>query len=91
MIAAIKEKTDALVANIKTACQYAMESNPEEKETVLERHEIPKEEVAVHSKTAPSQEATKTEPDPGTMQSVEEHHEIPKEDAAVMLVGEPRK
>jgi hypothetical protein len=62
MIAAFKEKTDALIANIKidrketTACQYAMEtslknmeSNPEEKETVVERHEIPNEEVAVQS------------------------------------------
>jgi hypothetical protein len=59
---AFKEKTDALVSNIKidrketTACQYAtetslknMESNPEEKETVLEQHDIPNEEVAVHS------------------------------------------
>jgi hypothetical protein len=87
-----------------TACQYEMEvsirnmkSNPEEKETVLERHEIPNEEVTVHSlrtcqsETAASQEATETKPDPGTMQSAEEHQEIPKEDAAVMPVGGLRK
>jgi 2-hydroxy-3-keto-5-methylthiopentenyl-1-phosphate phosphatase len=53
---AFKEKTDTLVANIKTTCQEAMEtslknmeSNPEEKETVLEQHDIPNEEVAIHS------------------------------------------
>jgi hypothetical protein len=93
IIAAIDKEMDALVANIKTACQYAIETslkkmkpNLEEKETVLEQHDIPKEEVAVQS-----QEATKTEPDPGTMQSVEEHQEVPKEEAAVMPVGEPRK
>jgi hypothetical protein len=74
-----------------------MESNPEEKETLLEQHDIPNEVVEVHplrtcqSETAASQEATKTEPDPGKMQSVEEHLEIPKEDAVVMPVGEPRK
>jgi hypothetical protein len=49
----------------------------------VERQKIPNEEVAIHSlracrsETAASQEATKTEPDPGTMQSVEEHQEIP--------------
>jgi hypothetical protein len=101
---AFKEKTDALVANIKMACQYAMEtslknmeSNPEEKETVLEQHDIPKEEVAVQSQktfrseSAPSQEAMETKPDPGMMQSVEVHQEIPKEDATVMPVGGLRK
>jgi hypothetical protein len=99
MIAAIKEKTDTLVANIKTVCQYAMETSPEksepnseEKETVMEQQEIPNEEVAVHSQktcrreTTASQDMTKTEPDPGMMQSAEEHQEIPKEDAAVMPV-----
>jgi hypothetical protein len=59
--------------------------------TVLNRNKIPKEEVAVDSETAPSQEATKTERDPEMMQSAEEHQEFPKEDAAVMPVGEPRK
>jgi hypothetical protein len=94
MIAAIKGKMDAMITNIKnarkemTACQEVtvansekMEPNLEEKETVLERHEIPNEEVTVHS-----QEAMKTEPDPGMMQSAEEHQEFPKEDAAVMPV-----
>jgi hypothetical protein len=63
----------------------------------MERHEIPNNEVAVHSprtcrsETAASQEDTETEPDPGKMQSVEEHQEIPKEKAAEMPVGEPRK
>jgi hypothetical protein len=83
-----KEKTDALVANIKTACQCAverslknMESNPEEKETVLEQHDIPNEVVEVHplkecrSEKAASQEDTEMKPDPGKMQSVEEHQE----------------
>jgi hypothetical protein len=81
-----------------TACQDAMEAslrniepNTEEKETVLARHEIPKEEVAVHSETAASQEAAETKPNPGKMQSVQEHQEILKEDAVVMPVGEPRK
>jgi hypothetical protein len=89
IIAAIEKKTDAWIANARketTACQEVtganpekMEPNLEEKETVLERHEIPNEEVAVQSQktcrseTAASQEATETEPDPGTMQSVEEH------------------
>jgi hypothetical protein len=46
-----------------TACQYEMEPNPGEKETAVERQEIPNEEVAVHSQracrseTAASQEA----------------------------------
>jgi hypothetical protein len=61
-----------------TACQYEMEANikkmepnPEQKETVVEQHEIPNEEVAIHSlrtcrsETAASQEATETERDPG--------------------------
>jgi hypothetical protein len=101
---------DALIANIKfdrtetTACQYEMEvsikkteTNSEEKETVVERHDIPNVEVAIHSlrtcrsETAASQEATETEPDPGKMQSVEEHQEIPMEEAAVMPVGGLRK
>jgi hypothetical protein len=78
------------------ACQYEieasikkMEPNPGEKETAVERQEIPNEEVAVHSpracrsETAVSQEATeanteKTEPEPGMMQSIAEHQEIPK-------------
>jgi hypothetical protein len=110
MIAAFKEKTDALIANIKTdrkettACQYAMETslkkiepNSEEKETVVEQHDIPNEEVAVHSlrtcrsETAASQEDTEMKPDPEKMQSVEEHQKIPKEDTAVMPVGGLRK
>jgi hypothetical protein len=43
-----------------------MESNPEEKVTVLEQHDIPNKEVAIHSQrtcrseTAASQDATKT-------------------------------
>jgi hypothetical protein len=86
---AFKEKTDALVANIKTACQYAMEtslknmeSNPEEKETVLEQHDIPNEVVEIHplkecrSERTASRDVTganpkKIGPDPGKMQSVE--------------------
>jgi hypothetical protein len=79
-----------------------IEPNPGEKETTVERHEIPNEEVAVHSlrtcrsETATSQENTeayteKTEPDPGMMHSTEEHEEIPTGEAAVMPVGEPRK
>jgi hypothetical protein len=110
MIAAFKEKTDAVIANIKidrketTAFQYAMETslkkiepNSGEGETAVNRNEIPNEVVEVHplrtcqSETAASQEATKTEPDPGMMQSVEEHQEIPKEDATVMPVGGLRK
>jgi hypothetical protein len=107
---ASKEKMDALIANIKidrketTACQEVtranpetIESNPGEKETILEQHDIPNEEVAIHSQktcrseTAASQENTETKPDPGKMQSMEEHQEIPKEDAAVMPVGGLRK
>jgi hypothetical protein len=55
---AFKEKMDALIANIKidrketTACHDEMEArinkiepNPEEKETAMEQHEIPNEEV----------------------------------------------
>jgi hypothetical protein len=70
---AFKEKTDALVAKIKTTCQEAMEtslknmeSNPEEKQTAMEQHEIHNEEVTDHSlrtcqsETAASQEATET-------------------------------
>jgi hypothetical protein len=55
MIAAFKENADALVANIKTACQYAMETtlkktepNSGEKETIVEQHNIPNEVVEVH-------------------------------------------
>jgi hypothetical protein len=108
---AFKEKMDALIASIKfdrtetMACQYEMEvsikktePNPEEKETAMEKQEIPNEEVTVHSlkecrsEKAASQENTeKTEPDPGKMQSVKEHQEIPKEGAAVMPVGGLRK
>jgi hypothetical protein len=64
-----------------TACQEVTGANPEkleansgEEETAVEQQEIPNEEVAVHSlwtcrsETAASQEATKTEPDPGKMQ-----------------------
>jgi hypothetical protein len=110
MIAAFKEKMDAMIANIKddrkktTACQGVTGANPEtiepnsrEKETVVEQHEIPNEEVAVHSQrtcrseTAASQEDMEMEPDPGKMQSMEEHQEIPKEEAAVLPVGELRK
>jgi hypothetical protein len=110
MVAAFKEKMVAMIANIKndrkktTACQDVTGANPEttelnsrEKETVVEQHEIPNEEVAVHSQrtcrseTAASQEDTETESDPGKMQSVEEHQEIPKEEAAVFPVGELRK
>jgi hypothetical protein len=99
IIAAIEMKMDALITNIKIgrketmACQYAMETslkkiepNSEEKDAAVEQHEIPNEEVAVHSQrtcrseTTPSQEPTETKPDPGMMQSVEEHQEIPKED-----------
>jgi hypothetical protein len=74
-----------------------IEPNSVEEETVVEQHDIPKEEVAFHSlrtyrsETAPSQEATETKPDPGKMQSVEEHQEIPKEDATVMPVRGLRK
>jgi hypothetical protein len=74
-----------------------IEPNSEEEETVLERHEIPKEEVAVQSQktcrseTAASQEATKTKPDPRTMQSVEKHQEIPKEETVVKLVKRRRR
>jgi hypothetical protein len=106
---AFKEKTDALVANIKTACQYAMEpslknmeSNPEEKETVLEQHDIPNEEVAIHplkecrSERSASQDVTganpkKIGPDPGKMQSVEEHPEIPQEEAVVTPIKGRKK
>jgi hypothetical protein len=62
MIAAIKGKMDAMIANIKyarkktTACQevtganpQTIEPNPGEKETEMEQQEIPNEEVAVHS------------------------------------------
>jgi hypothetical protein len=62
MIAAFKEKTDAWIANIKdalkikTACQEVTRANPEkiepnlvEVETVVEQHDIPNEEVEVHS------------------------------------------
>jgi hypothetical protein len=52
----------------------------------LEQHEIPNEEVTVHS-----QEATKTKPDPEMMQSVEEHQEIPKKDAVVKPVNGRKK
>jgi hypothetical protein len=92
---------DAWIANRKndreetTPCQYEtgasikkMEPNPGEKETAVERQEIPNEEIAVHfpracrCETAASQEAAganteKTGPEPGMMQSVEEHQEIP--------------
>jgi hypothetical protein len=74
-----------------------MEPNSGEKEAVVERQEIPNEEVAIHSlrtcrsETVASQEAMETEPDIGTMQSVEEHQEIPKEEAAVMPVGRLKK
>jgi hypothetical protein len=110
IIAAIEKKTYTWIAKIKdarkktTTCQEVTRANPEkikpnseEKETAMEQHEIPNEEVAVQSQktcrseTAASQEDTETKPDPGTMQSVEEHLEIPKEDAIVMPVGEPRK
>jgi hypothetical protein len=60
MIAAIKGKTDALIANIKidrketTACQYAMETSPEkmepnldEKDTAMEQQEIPTSDTSV--------------------------------------------
>jgi hypothetical protein len=63
-----------------TACQEVTRANPEnlesnsgEKETAVEQQEIYNEEVTVHSpracrcETAASQEATKTEPEPGTM------------------------
>jgi hypothetical protein len=62
MIAAIKGKMDAMIANIKnarkktTACQevtganpQTIEPNPGEKETEMEQQEIPNEEVSVHS------------------------------------------
>jgi hypothetical protein len=110
MIAAFKEKTETLIANLKidrketTACQEVTRSNPEtiesnteEKETILEQQEIPNEEVTVHSlkecrsEKAASQEDTETKPDPGKMQSVEEHQETPKEDAAMMPVGGLKK
>jgi hypothetical protein len=60
--AALKKKTDAIIANIKdtqrktTACQEVTGANPEkikpypgEKETSVKQQEIPNEEVAVHS------------------------------------------
>jgi hypothetical protein len=79
-----------------------MESNPEEKETVLEQHDIPNEEVAIHSQkecrseTAACQEVTgsnpeKIEPDQMMMQSTEEHQGIPKEDAVVKPVKGRKK
>jgi hypothetical protein len=110
MIAAFKGKMDTWIANIKdarkktNACQEVTGANPQkiepnsgEKETVMDRQEIPNEEVAVHSlrtcrsETEASQEETKTEPDPRKMQSVEEHQGIPKEEAAVMPVGGVKK
>jgi hypothetical protein len=69
-----------------------MEPNSGEKEDVVERQEIPNEEVVIHSlracrkETAVSQEATeaeKTEPDRAMMQSVADHQVAPKEHAAV--------
>jgi hypothetical protein len=110
MIVAFKKKTDAMIANIKdarkktTACQEVTRANPEkiepnsgEEETAVNRHEIPNEEIAVHSlrtcqsERAASQEDAESDPDPGKMQSLEEHLEIPQEEAVVTPVGEPRK
>jgi hypothetical protein len=79
-----------------------MEPNSGENEAVVERQEISKEEVAIHSlkacrsETAASQEATeveaeKTEPDPGMMQSVAEHQLAIKEDAVVKPVKGRKK
>jgi hypothetical protein len=102
------EKMDACVASrrddreVTMSCQEKMEPNSEEKEAVVERQNISKEEVAIHSlracrsETADSQEATeanteKTEPDRGIIQSVAEHQEAPKEDAAVKPVKGRKK
>jgi hypothetical protein len=49
-----QEKMDAWIADMKdgqketTGCQEATEANPGRKEAVVERQEIPNEEVAVH-------------------------------------------
>jgi hypothetical protein len=73
-----------------------IEPNPGEKETSVQRQDIPNEEVAVQSQktcrseTAASQEYTETKPDPGKMQCVEEHQVIPKDEGAMMPVGELR-
>jgi hypothetical protein len=79
-----------------------MKSNPEEKETVLEQHEIPNEVVEVHplkecrSERTASQDAMeadteKTDPDPGMMQSTVVHQEFSKNDAAVIPVKGRKK
>jgi hypothetical protein len=109
--AEMRSMVDAWITDIKDASKKTMDrlprcegTNPEkmepnsgEREAVMDRQEIPNEEVAVHSQracrseTAASQEDTETKPDPGKMQSVEEHQEIPKEEAAAMPVGGLRK
>jgi hypothetical protein len=78
-----QEKADANTKAMTRSNPETIESNTEAKETVLEQHDIPNEEVTVHSlkecrsEKAAYQEATETKPDPEMMQSVEEHQEMP--------------